>query len=166
MAIRLTVAQRLVLADCTRTALVGWLVTDPSIGQKARRLEHQATTIAGFSFSRFASAALQAFGASYHARSPAGPDRDFPLSIETAIALANDLELDLADAQQLHAAALIAAFSPYGQPEVGTRDWRTFVSTLNALGVFMDEGHPAWRAEVSATLSPFRASVLATMAAE
>lgn len=166
MAIRLTVAQRLILADCTRAALVGWLITDPQVSQKARRMEHQATTISGFSFSRFASAALKTFGGSYHARSPVNPDRDFPLSIETAIALANDIELDMADTQQLHAAALIAAFSPYGQPEVGTRDWRTYVSTLNALGVFMDEGHPAWRAEVRATLSPFRASVLTAVAAE
>ncbi|UEM08239.1 hypothetical protein JL101_036470 (plasmid) [Skermanella rosea] len=161
--IRITTSQRLVLADCTRLGLVGWLVTDPVVGHKARRFEHMATTIGGFRFSRFATLAMNELGPDYMPKSPASA-MTFPLSIAEAAALANDIELELATPEQLHAAALIAAFSPYGQPEVGTRDWRSYVSVLNVLGVFVDEGYPNWRAEVESALRPFCRAVASSYA--
>jgi hypothetical protein len=59
MTYRLTSAQRCVLADCTRTALVGWLVTDPAVEGKARRIQYKATGILGFGFSRFVTMAVR-----------------------------------------------------------------------------------------------------------
>jgi hypothetical protein len=47
MTYRLTSAQRCVLADCTRAALVGWLLTDPAVDRSARRIEYKATGILG-----------------------------------------------------------------------------------------------------------------------
>src|SRR3954468_15577066 len=127
MTYRLTSAQRCVLADCTRTALVGWLLTDPDCDQIARRWEYKATTILGFSFSRFITQAIQHLGDDYRPGSVV-PDCRFPLSIAEVSALANDIEMELATDDQLYAAGVMAAHSPYGQPEVGSRDWRTSTS--------------------------------------
>ena len=164
---RITEAQRCLLADCTRSAIVGWLLTDPQTSQAARRIEHQVTSILGFSFSRFASAAIVQFGGDYRPQSVAS-DARFPASITEAAALANTIEMDLASPDDLKAAALIAAYSPYGQPEVGTRDWRTYVTALQAIGLWIDEGHPGWREDVEKCLSSFRQAVAAaaTVAAE
>jgi hypothetical protein len=162
MTYRLTSAQRCVLADCTRAAILGWLLTDPDVGQQARRLEYQATNILGFSFSRFAGPALTEFGAAYRPRSIT-PGIVFPLSIAEAFALANDIELEIATDDELHCAGLIAAYSPYGQPEVCSRDWRTHVAALKALGLSVD--CPAlstpWRDQVRDRLRPFRRAVAA-----
>src|SRR4051812_44369676 len=114
---RLTSAQRCVLADCVRSAITGWLLTDPVVGQMTRRMEYRATTILGFSFSRFATSAINHLGASYHPRSP-GSAADFPLGIAEAVALAHDIEMEFATDDQLLAAGVIAAHSPLGQPEV------------------------------------------------
>lgn len=158
----LTSAQRCVLADCTRTALVGWLLTDPDVGQQARRLEHQATTILGFGFSRFAKMAMDEIGAAYRPRSIT-PGIVFPLSIAESFALANDIELEMATDDELHCAGLIAAYSPYGQPEVCSRNWRTHVAALAALGLTVDcpTLPRPWRDLVRETLLPFRRAVAA-----
>jgi len=124
MTFRLTSAQRCVLADCTRAAILGWMLTDPDVGQQARRLEYKATSILGFGYSRFANLAMNEIGADYRPRSTT-PGIRFPLSIAEAFALANDIELEMATDDELHCAGLIAAYSPYGQPEVCSRDWRT-----------------------------------------
>jgi hypothetical protein len=162
MAYRLTSAQRCVLADSTRAAILGWLLTDPDMGQQARRLEHQATTILGFGFSRFANLAMSQIGASYRPRSVT-PGIQFPLSIAEAFALANDIELEIATDDELLCAGLIAAYSPYGQPEVCSRDWRTHVAALAALGLSVDcpplpDGR-SWRDVVRDRLGAFRRAV-------
>lgn len=164
MSIRITSAQRCVLADCVRLALVGWLVTDPAIGQRARRLEHKATTILGFGFSRFATMTQNEFGIAYRPGSPVSRIL-FPLSIAEAAALANDIELELATDAQLVAAGILAAHSPYGQPEVCSRDWRSYVGVLAALGLSIDDDRPAWRDEVRSGLEPFRRAVAAASSA-
>ncbi|QQP94049.1 hypothetical protein IGS68_35145 (plasmid) [Skermanella sp. TT6] len=160
MAINLTTAQRDVLVDCVRAALLGWLVTDPAAGSTARRIEHKATTVTGFHFSRFASMAMSEIGATYHPRSPASASV-FPLSISETAALANDLELHLATDDQIIAAGVIAAHNPLGQPCVGTRDWRTYVSLLTRLGLSLDDDRPDWRSDVHHLLQPFRRAVAA-----
>jgi hypothetical protein len=113
---RLTEAQRLLLADSVRVGLVGWLVTCPQAGLTARALKRRATTPLSFSFSRFATAAAAAFGAGYRPKRPTGADGDFPLSLAEAVALANDIELDLADEAALRAAGEIVVHSPFAQP--------------------------------------------------
>jgi hypothetical protein len=106
MTYRLTSAQRCVLADCTRTALVGWLVTDPAVEGKARRIQYKATGILGFGFSRFVTMAVTEFGADYRPGSVL-PGVHFPLSLAEAAALANDIELEMATDGQLHAAGVM-----------------------------------------------------------
>jgi hypothetical protein len=170
MTYRLTSAQRCVLADCTRTALVGWLLTDPDCDQIARRWEYKATTILGFSFSRFITQAIRHLGDDYRPGSVV-PDCRFPLSIAEVSALANDIEMELATDDQLYAAGVMAAHSPYGQPEVCSRDWRTYVAMLDALGLSIDRpsGPEGWRKIVRDRLQPFRRAVAAaysTAAAE
>jgi hypothetical protein len=160
MTYRLTSAQRCVLADCTRTALVGWLVTDPAVEGKARRIQYKATGILGFGFSRFVTMAVTEFGAGYRPGSVL-PGVHFPLSLAEAAALANDIELEMATDSQLHAAGVIAAHSPYGQPEVCSRDWRTYTSMLVALGLSMDDCQPTWREDVRDRLRLFRRAVAA-----
>ena len=167
MTLRLTFAQRCVLADCTRTALVGWLLTDPDVGQKARRLEYMATTITGFSFSRFAKMAMDEIGSAYRPRSTT-PGIVFPLTIAESFALANDIELEMATDEELFCAGLIAAYSPYGQPEVCSRDWRTHVTTLAALGLSVDcpTLPRPWRDVVREKLLPFRRAVAAALVSD
>jgi hypothetical protein len=154
----MTVDQRLLLADCVRNALVGWLVTCPRSRQVALRIQAQTTTAAGFSFSRFAHAITRAVGPSYHPTC-AGTGREFPLSIAEAVALANDIELDLATNDELHAAGLIAAHSPYGQPQVCSPEWRNYVGTMRAIDVPFLDGDPAWKAKVRDRLRAFRRAV-------
>jgi hypothetical protein len=161
MSYRLTSAQRSVLANCTRTAVIGWLLTDPEVEQQARRLEHKATNILGFGFSRFATMAIAEFGAGYRPGSVLHGVR-FPLSIAEVSALANDIEMEMANDDELFAAGLIAAHSPYGQPEVCSRDWRTYVAMLAALGLSIDHVTTnGWRDEVRTRLRPFRRAVAA-----
>ena len=97
-------------------------------------------------------------------------DCRFPLSIAEVSALANDIELELATDGQLYAAGIIAAHSPYGQPEVRSRDWRTYVAMLAALGLSIDHGPcpGGWRHLVRDRLQPFRRAAAAsvTVAAE
>ena len=152
------------LADCVRTGLVGWLITCPAAGLTARRLQRQATTATGFSFPRFASLAA-AFGPGYRPRSP-GSGSAFPLSVTEAAALANDIELELAGDDQVRAAALIAAHSPYAQPEVGSREWRSYAALLERLGIDTMAGDPGWRAAVRDRLRAFRRRVAQAQAAE
>ena len=160
MAYRLTSAQRCVLADDTRAAVLGWLLTDPDVGQQARRIEGKATTIVGFSFSRFASMALDEIGSDYRPRSTT-PGIVFPLTIAEGFALANNIELEMANEDHLSAAGLIAAYSPYGQPEVCSRDWRAHVGCLAALGLSVDCPTLArpWRDIVRDQLNDFRHAV-------
>ena len=161
--IRITTAQRLLLADSVRGGLVGWLLTCPVAGRQCRLIRGRATTAAGFSFSRFIGAAGARFGADYHPCSP-GSGGMFPLSIEESCALANDLELELAADDQIRAAALVAAHCPYAQPEVRGREWRTYTSMLAAVGIDWTVGNPAWKAIVADLLRPFRQAVAASRA--
>lgn len=158
MTCRLTSAQRCVLADCTRTALVGWLLTDPAVKDTARRIEETATGILGFRFSHFMTMAMAEFGAGYRPGSIL-PGIKFPLSLAEAAALANDIELDTATYGQLRAAGIIAAHSPHAQPEVGSRDWRTYIRMLSVLGVSTDDEACGWHDRVRERLRPFRRAV-------
>ncbi|QQP92732.1 hypothetical protein IGS68_30180 (plasmid) [Skermanella sp. TT6] len=161
----LTRTQRWILADCTRVALTGWLLTDPAVERKARRLASTATTLFGLQFGRFVDLAMAEFGAGYQPGSIL-PGVRFPLSIEEAAALANDIELELATDDQLHAAGLIAAHSPFGQPEVCSRDWRTYVAMLAALGLSIDDETRGWRDLVRERLRSFRHAVSGPDAAD
>lgn len=162
---RLTSAQRCVLADCVRLGLVGWLITDPQVSHKARAIQGRATNILGFGFSRFATMAATHFGSDYHAKSVVAGD-EFPLSIVEAVALANDIELEMATDDQLFAAAQLAAHSPFAQPEVGSRDWRSYTTMLDRLGIDMMDGDPTWKAQVAQRLHEFRRLLVAPVAAE
>jgi hypothetical protein len=168
MPYHLTSAQRCVLADSVRAGLLGWLLTCPVAGRQSRILEGKATNILGFGFSRFATLAATHFGKDYHPRCITGAE--FPLSISEASALANDIELGFATPDQLRAAGLIAAFSPYGQPEVGSRDWRAYLTALDVIGLDLWGGDPTWKEQVTERLRPFRravaASAITTHAAE
>jgi hypothetical protein len=75
MAYCLTSAQRLLLADCIRTALVGWLITCPLAGQRCRILEARATSLLGFGFPRFTTMAARHFGPTTGPAAPARPTR-------------------------------------------------------------------------------------------
>ena len=163
MAYRLTSAQRCVLADCVRAGLVGWLITCPVAGRQCRLLQARATNVLGFGFSRFATMAAHHLGSGYRPHCPGSP-APFPLSIAEAAALANDVELGFATDDQLHAAALVAARSPYAQPEVRGRDWRTYVTLLAEVGIDPWAGDPAWREQVRDRLRPFRRAVAASHA--
>jgi hypothetical protein len=163
MTFRLTSAQRCVLADNARAAILGWLLNDPDVGQQARRLEYKATGILGFGYSRFATMAMNEIGTEYRPRST--PGVVFPLSIAEAFALANDIELEMATDDELFCAGLMAAYSPYGQPEVCSRDWRTHVAALAALGLTVDcpplPDGGCWRDIICDRLSAFRRAVAA-----
>ncbi|EWY36413.1 hypothetical protein N825_27085 [Skermanella stibiiresistens SB22] len=157
---KLTPSQRGVLVGCVRDALVGWLTTDPVVGDVCRRLRHDAATGGHLPFSKFAHAAMERIGPSYHARSP-GSAAVFPLSIAEVLALANDIELELATDDQIHAAGLIAARSPLGQPDPGGRDWVIYEGMLKRLGMSSDDGPVGWRADVHHRLKAFRRAVAA-----
>lgn len=161
----LTVPQRLVLADCVRFGLIGWLTTCPQVGTAARRLRHRSTTSDGFRFSGFASLAMAAFGSDYHPVCIA-TGRAFPLSILEAVALANDLELDLATPDQIYAAAVLAAHCVYAQPETSSYAWRHYTAALSSLGLSMMGGISGWRMLVHDHLGDFRAALGPPQAAE
>ena len=161
----LTRAQRCVLADCVRVSLVGWLVTDPAVDRKARRLEARATGVLGFGFSRFVAMAMTEFGAGYRPHSALDGTR-FPLSLQETAALANDIELDMAGEDQIAAAGLIAAHSPYGRPEAGSRDWWTYLGLLDVLGLAAGTDAGDWHALVRERLRPFRHAVSGPAVAE
>lgn len=163
MPYRLTSAQRLLLADCVRTSLVGWLITCPVAGQRCLLLQARATSLPGFGFSRFTTMVASYFGSDYRPRRP-GSAGTFPLSIAEAAALANDVELEMAGNDQLHAAALIAAHSPYAQPGIKGRDWRTYVTLLAEVGIDPWIGDPTWSREVRERLRTFRRAVAASYA--
>jgi hypothetical protein len=163
MPYRLTSTERCVLADCVRTGLVGWLITCPVAGQRCRILQARATSLLGFGFSRFTTMVANHFGSDYRPRRSGSTD-PFPLSISETAALANDVELELAGDDQLHAAALIAAHSPYAQPEIRGRDWRTYVTMLAEIGIDPWAGNPTWNREVRDRLRPFRRAVAASHA--
>jgi hypothetical protein len=160
----LTTNQRLVLADCVRTALHGWLLSDPIYSEAARRWQHKATTMLGFSFSRFMNSAVAVVGPDYRPHSPASPAR-FPLSISEAAALANNIELHLAADDELMAAAVIAAHSPFGHPSVGGRDWRTYIAALGTLGLSIHDNCPEWRDLARDHLASFRQHHVNTLVA-
>ena len=161
MPYRLTSVQRWVLADCVRTGLVGWLITCPVAGPRCRILQARATSVLGFGFSRFTTMAAAHFGSDYRPHRPGSTDTS-SLSIAETTALANDVELGFATDNQLHAAALIAAHSPYAQPEVRGRDWRAYVTMLAEIGIDPWAGDPAWGREVRDHLRPFRRAVAAS----
>lgn len=165
----LTVDQTLMLADCVRSAIQGWLLTCPRSRQTALRLQSQFTTHAGFSFSRFAHAATAAFGGDYRPTCP-GTGSEFPLSISESVSLANDIELGLANDDEIFAAGLVAAHSPFGQPQVGSTDWRVYVAAMRALDVPFLDGDPTWKSKVRDRLRPFCRAVatasVTTIAAE
>jgi hypothetical protein len=164
MTYRLTTAQRSLLADCVRSSLVGWMITCPVAGQQCRLLHARATTVLGFGFSRFATIATHHFGVDYHPSCP-GSRREFPLSITEAVTLANDIELAMATDDQLYAAALVAAFSPFGQPEIKGRDWRAYTTMLDVVGVSWVDGTPTWKEQVRDLLRK-RCRIVATVDAE
>ena len=157
---QLTVEQRELLAECVRMGLVGWLVTCPVAGRQCPLIQSKATTVAGFSFSKFIGMASAAFGRDYRPYAP-GSTHTFPLSIEEAVALANDLELGFATHDQLHAAGQIAARCPYSQPQVRGRDWRSYVDALAALGIDPWEASPTWVSSIRDRLRPFLRAVAA-----
>ena len=161
----LTRAQRCVLADCVRVSLIGWLVTDPAVDRKARRLEARATGLLGFGFSRFAQMSINEIGATYRPRSTTH-GVVFPLSIAESFALANDIELDMAGEDQIAAAGLIAAHSPYSRPEAGSRDWWTYLAVLDVLGLAAASDACDWHVLVRERLRPFRHAVSGPAVAE
>jgi len=163
MTYRLTSAQRRLLADCVRAGLVGWLLTCPIAGQQSRLLQARSTTVLGFSFNRFVTAVVNDLGQDYHPRSP-GPADMFPLSIGEACALANDIELEIATDDEIHAAALIAAHSPFAQPGIRGPDWHPYTDMLAEVGVGID-GDLAWKSQVRNRLHAFRRHVAAVHAA-
>ena len=71
----------------------------------------------------------------------------------------------MATDDQLIATGIIAAHCPFGQPEVCSRDWRTYIAMLTALGLSMDEARPDWRAEVKDRLRAFRRAVATALIA-
>ena len=164
MTYRLTSAQRRILADGVRAGLVGWLLTSPVAGRHCLVLQARSTTILGFSFSRFVTAAVTHFGRDYCPRSP-GTGGMLPLSIEEACALANDVELEMATGDEIHAAALIAAHTPFAQPGIGGPDWHLYTSMLDRLGIDILDGDPAWKSQVRDRLRAFRRHVAAVHAA-
>ena len=161
MTYRLTSAQRRILADGVRAGLVGWLLTCPVAGRHCLVLQARSTTILGFSFSRFVTAAGNHFGRDYHPRSPGAPGM-FPLSIEEACALANDVELEMATGDEIHAAALVSAHAPFAQPGIGGADWLPYTAMLDWLGIVILDGDPAWKIQVRHRLSTFRRHVTAS----
>ena len=163
MTYRLTCAQRRILAECVRAGLVGWLLTCPVAGRHCLVLQARSTTVLGFSFSRFVTAAGNHFGRDYHPRSP-GAAGMFPLSIEEACALANDVELEMATGDEIHAAALIAAHAPFAQPAIGGPDRHPYTAMLDRLGIDILDGDPAWKPRVRDRLRPFRRAVAASRA--
>lgn len=105
-------------------------------------LQTRATTLCGFSFSRFVTAAANQFGRDYRPRSPEAAGA-FPLSIEEACALANDVELEMATGDATLAAALITAHAPFAQPGIGKPDWLSYTTMLDRLGIGILDGDPA-----------------------
>jgi hypothetical protein len=87
------------------------------------------------------------------------PGVQFPLSVAEAAALENDIEMEMATDTQLLAAGIVICHSPYGQPSVCSRDWRTYTSLLAVLGLSIDDGRPMWRDDVRNALRPFRRAV-------
>jgi hypothetical protein len=164
MPYRLTSAQRDILADGVRTGLVGWLLTCPVAGRQCRLLQARSTTLLGFSFNRFVTAAASHFGRDYRPRSQ-GVAGMFPLSIEEACALANDVELEMATGDEIQAAALIAAHAPFAQPAIGGPDWRDYAALLDRLGIDVMGGDPAWKSRVRDRLRALRRHVAAVHAA-
>ncbi|UEM07220.1 hypothetical protein JL101_030010 (plasmid) [Skermanella rosea] len=164
MAYRLTCTQRRLLADGVRAGLVGWLLTCPVAGRHCLLLRVRSTTILGFSFSRFVTAAANHFGRDYHPRSP-GAAGTFPLSIEEACALANDVELEMATGEEIQAAALVVAHAPFAQPGIGGPDWHPYTTMLDRLGIDILDGDPAWKNRVRDCLRAFRRHVAAVHAA-
>jgi hypothetical protein len=164
MTCSLTSAQRRILAECVRAGLVGWLLTCPVAGRHCLVLQARSTTILGFSFSRFVTAAATHFGRDYRPRSP-GAAGMFPRSIEEACALANDVELEMATGDEIQAAALIAAHAPFAQPAIGGPDWHPDTALLDRLGIDILDGDPAWKSRVRDRLRAFRRHVIAVHAA-
>ena len=161
MTYRPTPAQRRLLADGVRAGLVGWLLTCPVAGRHCLVLQARATTILGFSFSRFVTAAATRFGCDYRPRLP-GAAGTFPLSIEEACALANDVELEMATDDEIRAAALIAAHAPFAQPGIGGPDWLSYTAMLDRLGIGILDCDPSWKSQVRHRLSTFRRHVAAS----
>jgi hypothetical protein len=163
MAIRLTSAQRCVLADSTRAAVLGWLINDPQVQVRALRIANKATTIGGFSFSRFADMAIAEIGGDFRPGSST-PDLRllrFPLSLTEVVALANDIELEIATDDEMYCAGLIVAHSPYGQPAIGSPEWRNYLSVTKALKLPIDYDASDWREIVRDRLRAFRRAVAA-----
>jgi hypothetical protein len=168
MATRLTSAQRCVLADSTRVAVLGWLLNDPQVQVRALHIANKATTSAGFSFSRFADMAIAEIGGDYRPGNSTPNLRflRFPLSLTEAVALANDIELEIATDDELYCAGLIVAHSPYGQPVIGSPEWRNYLSATKALKLSLDYGASNWREIVRDRLRAFRRAVSAAVMAQ
>lgn len=154
MGFRITAPQRRLLADWTRTALVGWLITDPNCFEAAFRWQYRSTTVLGFSFPQFFEHALDGIGHEYRP-GRGNPGFEFPLSIIETAVLANNVEAGLATEDQLYAAAVIVAYSPYCQPQVGSREWTAYRLTLEALGLSIHDPDSLfdWREVVRDRLS-------------
>lgn len=70
--------------------------------------------------------------------------RRFPLSDEQLSELVSAVENGTANAEQIEAAAVIAAFAPFAQPEVSSADWRVLSRALTRFEFDRLEPHPYW----------------------
>ena len=68
----------------------------------------------------------------------------FPLSAEQLSELVSAVEDGTASDEQMEAAAIIAAFAPFAQPEVSSADWRVLSRALNRFEFDRFEPHPYW----------------------
>jgi hypothetical protein len=71
--------------------------------------------------------------------------RRFPLSAAQLSELVSAVNDGTANDEQLEAAAVIAAFAPFAQPEVSSAEWRVLSRALSRFKFDRFEPHPHWR---------------------
>lgn len=72
-------------------------------------------------------------------------NRRFPLSAAQLSELVSAVQDGTANDEQLEAAAVIAAFAPFAQPDVSSADWRVLSRALTRFEFDKLEPHPHWR---------------------
>jgi hypothetical protein len=149
MTYRTTTAASELLADCVRSAFVGWAIKCPIHGATSKRIVRQCTTIRGFQFSKFINQISTELGSDY---CPAG----FPLNGYEVCALGNDLELQIATPIEVRSAALIVAHSPWSLPSIGSKEWGRYIDAMEALHMCAFGGNRNWDRTVSVDLAAFR----------
>ena len=70
----------------------------------------------------------------------------------------------MATDDEIHAAALIAAHSPFAQPVIRGPDWHSYTGMLAEVGIGIDGGL-AWKQQVTNRLHAFRRHFTAVHAA-